>query len=156
MADSVEKKPTPYKDAAGKTVYIGSKVKFAGQYFEVEVNPFNNHLVIDSDTGQTDLIPILDRVKVMPDLDAHDIDDLICQARNSFINEYYTHPTCIFLGQDLVEVLTDDMKLREYKMYIPKEIVPRGASTVLTIMGMVIIAVAEDGHVSAGIRSRIR
>lgn len=148
-----EKQSTFYKDALGKPIFIGDTVKYMGDYYTVEVNPFNHKAVIDNDCGQTDLAPISRQCKVMPDMTDEDIYKEIQYLTHEFYGKYYGKPERVFLGIDLIEVLVDSRKKWELHHYTPDTWVATGlfGPTVMMIMDMEVVPVAEPEHISVGV-----
>jgi len=53
-----------FKDKNGKPINIGDRVIIDGFVFDVEINPFNNEVVVDGDTGQAPLKDVCDLCEV--------------------------------------------------------------------------------------------
>lgn len=147
-----EQQSTFYKDALGKPIFIGDKVKYEHEYYEVCINPCTHKAVIDNDHGQTDLDPIARQCKVMPNIDDTGIYNIIVKLRNDFYGKYYGEPDKVFLGTDLIEILVDSKQKWEIHHYTADTWTSRlYGPTVMMVMNMKVIPVAEPEHISVGV-----
>ncbi|AHN66673.1 hypothetical protein Bcp1_198 [Bacillus phage Bcp1] len=150
---------TPYKDKHGRIIAIGERVELEGCEFDVIQNDFTNEIVIDGDTGQTELRMVAhmcevifyselgkqtllnEKIDIVLSNKYKDADDVlrnIWELKNKFVAKcgFRLMPNTVYLGENLVTLLNDNHPFTD---------------RVVDVFGMSIVEVLDTDHVSLGL-----